>query len=229
MPATPTSSGSSSTAPSAGDRRGRMMSAAGPKVRVYLEVGRASAFAVALDWPGWCRRAKTPEAALAALDTYRHRFAAVVGEDVPDLPFEVVGTVDGNRTTDFGAPDAQGPWDAEPLTGEELARQVDLLEDAWAYFDLVVASAPAELRKGPRGGGRHRDGIVAHVMEAERAYCPKVGTRVPPRTPWDAQRAVVLAALRSGADGGTWPVGYALRRLAWHVLDHAWEIEDKSD
>jgi hypothetical protein len=27
---------------------------------------------------------------------------------------------------------------------------------------------------------------------------------------------------------GGWPVRYAARRIAWHVLDHAWEIEDKS-
>ena len=148
---------------------------------------------------------------------------------IPDLPFQVVGTVEGNRTTDFGAPDACGPWDAETLTGVELARQIHLLEDAWAYLDLVVASAPAELRKGPRGGGRDRDAMVAHVMEAERAYGRKVGTRVPPRTPWDVQRVAITAALREGGDGGVWPVGYAIRRLAWHVLDHAWEIEDKSE
>ena len=202
---------------------------AAPKTRVYLEVGKTSAFAVALDWPGWCRHAKTPEAALDALDAYRHRFAAAINGSIPDVPFEVVGTVGGNRTTDFGAPDARGPWDAESLTGEELARQIDLLEDAWAYFDLVVASAPAELRKGPRGGGCDRDAMVSHVMEAERAYGRKVGTRVPPRTSWDVQRVAITAALREGGDGGVWPVGYAIRRLAWHVLDHAWEIEDKSE
>ena len=26
-----------------------------------------------------------------------------------------------------------------------------------------------------------------------------------------------------------WPVRYWIRRTAWHVLDHAWEIEDKSE
>ena len=117
-------------------------SAAGSTVRVYLEVGRTSAFAVALDWPGWCRRARTPDTALEALDVYRDRFAAVVGAvvsgDVPDLPLEVVGTVAGHRTTDFGAPDGRGPWDTEPLTEVELARQIDLLEYAWVYFDQVV-------------------------------------------------------------------------------------------
>ncbi len=25
-----------------------------------------------------------------------------------------------------------------------------------------------------------------------------------------------------------WPPRYAARRMAWHVLDHLWEIEDKS-
>ena len=25
-----------------------------------------------------------------------------------------------------------------------------------------------------------------------------------------------------------WPVRYAIRRAAWHVLDHAWELEDRS-
>jgi hypothetical protein len=26
-----------------------------------------------------------------------------------------------------------------------------------------------------------------------------------------------------------WPVRYAARRIAWHVLDHVWEIEDRSE
>ena len=28
-------------------------------------------------------------------------------------------------------------------------------------------------------------------------------------------------------DGGKWPPRYAARRIAWHALDHAWEIEDR--
>jgi hypothetical protein len=201
----------------------------GPGVRVYLESGRSSVFAVALDWPGWCRRAKTPDAALEALDSYRNRYVASVGRSPLHGEFEVIGTVEGNRTTDFGAPDARGPWDDDPPTGGELVRQIGLLGSAWTYFDGVVATAPEAMRKGPRGGGRDRDAIVAHVMEAERAYGRKVGARVPPRTPWADQRAALAAALESGGAEGAWPVGYALRRLAWHVLDHAWEIEDKSD
>jgi len=198
-------------------------------IGVHLEAGRKSTFAVALDWPGWCRRGKTAESALSELEAYRSRYATAVRGVPVEGPLEVIGIIDGTGTTDFGAPDAQGPWDDDPPTGDELVRQVGLLKEAWATFDRVVAAAPVELRKGPRGGGRDRDAIVSHVMEAERVYGRKVGTRVAPRTSWDEQRATISAALLGGADGGTWPVGYAVRRLAWHVLDHAWEIEDKSD
>ncbi len=197
-------------------------------VPVYLEEGATWTFAVALAWPGWARRARSGDAAVTALEDYRSRYRATLSTPLPDGPLEVVGSVPGNRTTDFGAPDARGPWDAEPPSAAELHRQVRLLQDAWAAFDRRAASAPAELRKGPRGGGRDTLGIVDHLREAERAYCPKIGTRTPPRTPWQEQRAIVATALADGAPGGAWPVGYALRRFAWHVLDHAWEIEDRS-
>jgi len=226
MPATPTSSGRWSTGPWVARRMAP--EATGQPVRVYLEAGRTSVFAVALDWPGWCRRAKTADAALEVLDSYRDRYGVVVRGTPPRGRLDVIGTVEGNRTTDFGAPDARGPWDEDPPTGGELARQVGLLGDAWNYFDRVVAVAPEVLRKGPRGGGRDRDAVVAHVTEAERSYGRKIGARVPPRTPWADQRTALAAALGAGVVEETWPVGYALRRLAWHVLDHAWEIEDKS-
>jgi hypothetical protein len=195
--------------------------------RVYLEEGSSWVFAVALDWPGWCRRGRGVDAALDELDAYRDRYAAAVTRTFAPGPLEVIGTVPGNRTTDFGAPDARGPWDADPPTGGELERQVGILVDAWASLDAVAAASPEQLAKGPRGGGRDRDAVLDHVREAERAYCPKIGTRVAPRTPWPDQRAVVVDALRAGPSDTPWPVGYAIRRLTWHVLDHAWEIEDK--
>ena len=197
-------------------------------IRVALESGRTWVFATALDWPGWCRRGKGEHAALDALLDYADRYAAVAGTGFAPGEIEVIGRVPGTATTDFGAPDVPGPWDAEPPGADEAARLTGLLEAAWAYFDSVVAAAPAELRKGPRGGGRDRDAIADHVRESERAACAKSGARVPPRTPWDQQRQALAAALRAGAPGGTWPARYALRRCGWHVLDHAWEIEDKS-
>jgi hypothetical protein len=196
--------------------------------RVYLEEGKNSVFAVSLEWPGWCRRAKTSDLALQALDNYRERYAKI-----SSLPFEpgelkVVGNVRGDATTDFGAPSARGPWDEIALDPEELSRQISLLQDCWNYFDDVVDEAPATLMRGPRGGGRDRDEIVSHVREAERAYCSRAGYRVAPRTPWDEQRDVVVTTLRADTVVAKWPVAYSLRRCAWHIVDHAWEIEDKS-
>ncbi|MGI8847592.1 MAG: hypothetical protein ACR2GX_04910 [Candidatus Dormibacteria bacterium] len=42
------------------------------------------------------------------------------------------------------------------------------------------------------------------------------------------------AALRGPTDGTPlrergWPARYAARRIAWHALDHAWEIEDRTE
>ena len=197
--------------------------------RVYFEEGKHSVFAVAIGWPGWCRRAKTNDLALEALLEYHDRYGAVLSVPFRPGKLEVVGAIPGNATTDFGAPGVESPWDSEPMTTRELKRQIAVLEDVWAYFDGVVASAPQALRKGPRGGGRDRDGVVAHTREAERHYCSALGTRVPPRTPWLDQRAVVTSTLLAGSVGAKWPPRYSLARLAWHVLDHAWEIEDKSE
>lgn len=195
--------------------------------RIYLEEGKTWVFAAALDWPGWCRRGKGEQAAIDTLFDYADRYAVVAGPGFAPGLIEVVGHVVGNRTTDFGAPDARGQWDNEPFDAEEADRHVGLLEAAWCYFDTVVSVAPTELRKGPRGGGRDRDAIADHVREAERAYSAKIGVRIPPRTPWPDQRTSMAAALQSRSPSPAWPLRYAIRRCSWHVLDHAWEIEDK--
>jgi hypothetical protein len=198
------------------------------KTRVALERGSTWTFATAIDWPGWCRRGRGDGAAVEALLDYAERYALIAGDGFSPGPVVVVGEVLGNATTDFGAPGVPGPWDDEALGRAERLRLCGLLESSWSYFDAVGRGAPAELRKGPRGGGRDRDKIVDHVREAERAYGSKVGRRIAPRTPWPEQREVLAGALREGPCAG-WSARYALRRLAWHVLDHAWEIEDKSD
>jgi hypothetical protein len=197
-------------------------------IRVYLETGKTWTFAAAVDWPGWCRRGKGEQGALDVLASYAPRYAAVAGRGFAPGELEVIGRVPGTATTDFGAPDGRGPWDDEPLPPAEADRLTGLLEASWRTFDDVVAGAPEQLRKGPRGGGRDRDAVVDHVREAERAYGRKIGVRLPPRMPWAEQRPAVAAALRAGTAAGSWPARYALRRFAWHVLDHAWEIEDRS-
>ena len=196
---------------------------------VYLELGTTTVFAVSLDWPGWCRRAKTADLALEALDAYRARYAEVV--TVPFAPgsLEVIGTLEGTTTTDFGAPSAIGPWDHARAATSETVDRLCRLRDCWNFLDAVVEVAPLELRRGSRGGGRNRDGIVDHVREAERVYSSKAGSRVAPRTPWDEQRDIIVTTLQAADEDAAWPAAYALRRVAWHVVDHAWEIQDRSD
>ena len=212
------------------------------RTAVYLETGRRRVFAGALDWPGWCRSGKTEEGALEALATYADRYAPVAAEagiPLPDDPrFDVMERLPGGATTDFGAPQAIAEADRRPLSGKEAERHAALVEAAWAVFDRVVATAPAVLRKGPRGGGRDRDAIVDHVLGAEASYARTLGVRhrQPARDDTaavTALRQAIAAALRMPSTGEPltpkgWPPRYAARRIAWHVLDHAWEIEDKS-
>jgi hypothetical protein len=190
-------------------------------IRVYLEVEKTWAFACAVDYPGWQRRGKGEEAALEELEAYRVRYADATGTR-PKGELHVIGTLPGTVTTGFGAPDVEGPWDAEPLTSKEIA----LVSACWKAFDRTVGAVSTELQKGPRGGGRDRDAIVDHVREAERSYGRKIGARVPPRTPWEEQRAAILERLADPA-ADRWSPKYAARRIAWHVLDHAWEMQDK--
>jgi hypothetical protein len=217
-------------------------------VPVYLEVGAKRVFAGALEWPGWIRSAKAEDQALDALAAYAARYApvaALAGLALPSAPeegagaeFEVVERIGGNASTDFGVPGGVCAADARPLTARQARRVADLVAACWTYFDRVVAAAPAELRKGPRGGGRDRDKVVAHVTEAEAAYAAKLGIRrrdLPPEDagPGSAVRAALLEVLGAASTGeplveNGWPPRYAARRIAWHVLDHAWEIEDRS-
>jgi hypothetical protein len=138
---------------------------------------------------------------------------------------------------DFGTPTAVLDDDAADWPPEERARATALLAASWELLDDVAARAPQSLRKGPRGGGRDRDAITQHVAAAEQMYGRKVGLRLP--VPHDGEREVVLANraavldwCRSGGMTPTgragWPPRYASRRIIWHVLDHAWEIEDRA-
>jgi hypothetical protein len=107
-------------------------------------------------------------------------------------------------------------------------RLAGLLTAAWVVFDEITAAAPAELRKGPRGGGRDRDTLIAHVSRVDTAYARKLGVRVTPPRPGIA---AVVGTPSEGSpvvpDG--WTRCYAARRIAWHVLEHAWEMQDRAE
>ncbi len=195
---------------------------------MYLEIGARWTFAVSLDWPGWARRGRDGAMALGELERYRDRYAAVVPQAAGVDRVRIVGTLAGDATTDAGAPGARGPWDDARWSATRARRDIDVLAACWRYFDDVATAASRPLRRGPRGGGRNRDGVVDHVREAERTYGRRVGVSVAPRTPWADQRAALSEAMEVET-AGAWPPAYAVRRMAWHVLDHAWEIEDRLD
>ena len=214
---------------------------------VYVEAGRKRTFAAALDWPGWCRGGADEEAALEALAAYARRYRAALGPRARGLSvrgagdFRVVERLTGDAGTDFGAPGAVPEADGRPIEGKELDRQLRILRACWDAFDRIAdAAAGVSLAKGPRGGGRDLDKIRAHVREAEGAYLGRLGGKVaaPERGNAEAVRsafsdAVVARARGETADRGPrgglrWPARYAIRRSAWHTLDHAWEIEDRS-
>lgn len=214
---------------------------------VYLEIGSKRVFAGALDWPGWSRSGRDEGSALDALLAYRQRYATVVaraGLPFPDAvpEFEIVERLTGNATTDFGAPGVPPAADHSALTGTELQRQIDLLVACWGTLDEVVThtrTAGTALRTGPRGGGRDLAKIESHVLEAEQAYLRGLGARSPRTGGAAAQREAALAALSARALGlavenpsgvqRPWSPRYFVRRAAWHVLDHAWEVEDRSE
>jgi hypothetical protein len=217
--------------------------AAARRTAVYLENGPKRTFACAVDWPGWCRVARRDDAALEMLADYASRYATVAERAGLKLPvrsaadFEVVERVTGTMTTDFGAPDVPISLDLRPVSAAEAKRMAALLSAAWDELDEVAARSPASLRKGPRGGGRDRDAMVAHVVAAERAYARKFDVRMSAQEMRDSGvaelRRRILEVVARPSDGRPpvekgWPLRYMVRRMAWHVLDHAWEMEDRS-
>lgn len=220
----------------------------GPLIRFAEEAGKSRTFGWVVDWPGWCRASKerggVPGALVLAAPRYA-RVAAVAGlalegdpADLTPAGFELIETVPGSASTDFGVPGSVAADDRRPTDGADADRLARLLGAAWAVLDQVVAGAPAELRKGPRGGGRDRDAVVAHCVAADSGYAGQIGLRLREPDPADrpavaAQRQAILELLRLPSDGSPlagrrWPPRYAARRIAWHALDHAWEIEDRS-
>jgi hypothetical protein len=196
------------------------------RVRVYVEVGGKRTFASAADWPGWSRSGRDEATALDNLAAYGPRYAKVARLARMELPqqpaFNLVERMKGNATTDFGAPSIPASDEARRVSAAEMTRMVALLQACWTYLDNVRTKVPAELRKGPRGGGRDREKMYQHVLDAEVGYAPAIGLKLK-----QPDRGALLDAIRNPTPGTKWPVPYAVRRIAWHALDHAWEMEDR--
>lgn len=214
------------------------------ELRVVIETGKQKVFASAIDWPGWSRAGKrTAEAAIGELLAYCTRYNAVLRlagiAAIPDPggQVDVIDTVEGAGVVDFGVPDAVHAVERQSMDTGECVRQVAILKASWRFLDQVASGVSPELRKGPRGGGRDRDKLLDHVVQADRSYARQLGVRSPPFDTVDsdavqAHHEAVFVAIPDRRDGTPltdkgWPARYAIRRMAWHVLDHAWEMQDK--
>lgn len=222
-----------------------MASAKATATSVYVESSRTRTFACAYDWPGWCRSGKDEASALAALAAYAPRYAAVAKqaripfEANPSSRFRVVERLAGSASTEFGVPERVAKRDTTTLAAAEGKQLASLMQAAWDVYDQILAGTPAVLRKGPRGGGRDRDKMADHVRDAEGAYVRKLGLRLAPPDRHDRRavaefRAAITDAIQRPSKGTPlvekgWPQRYAARRIAWHALDHAWEMQDRSD
>jgi hypothetical protein len=218
------------------------------RLDVYLECGTKRTFAGALDWPGWCRQGRTETDALAALLAYGPRYATILAgtrlgfvapKDVAQLV--VVERLPGTATTDFGAPGVAPTADRDRSCDPIQRKRFEtILRAGWRALDRAVRSARGKtLATGPRGGGRSVEAIVTHVMEADAGYLNAVGWKAPklakPAEQLPAIRDAILAALEASAageipprgprGGARWSARYFVRRVAWHVMAHVWEIE----
>ncbi|MBK9123653.1 MAG: hypothetical protein IPM16_11120 [Chloroflexi bacterium] len=218
-------------------------------LRVALETGPKGKRVVAMapDWPGLERGGKTEKYALERLQSYRPRYAKVAklagmsNEFAAATDIEVVDTYVGTPSTDFwGISFAFSKFDTQAMSNSELERELALLQACWAFFDDVRSRVSAELQAGPRGGGRNRDRIVRHTLRAEQDWATKVGISIPEDDEiltdeaLKAYREDYCSAIREYHAQGKlagkvakWPLRFLIRHSAYHMLDHAWEMEDK--
>ena len=218
------------------------------ELRVTLEIGPKGkqVVAVASDWPGLERGAKTEEAAVARLQAYLPRYAPIAtlagmgaqfAAHAASATIDVVERYPGTGSTDFwGISFAFSDIDQQAMSSDELERDLTLMQACWAFFDAVRARVSAEMQKGPRGGGRDRDRIVRHTFGAEQDFAAKLGVRAPEdamltdeglRAYRDTYCAIIREFHAEGKLARTWPLRYLIRHTAFHTLDHTWEMEDK--
>jgi hypothetical protein len=214
-------------------------------LRVILEIGKKRrVVAGALDWPGLDRWGTSEDDALTRLSSYLPRYigvaerAGLLGAFARSREVEVIERVPGSSSTDFwGIAHVPSEIEREVLTTEDLDRRLDLLRACWATFDEVAARVSPELRPGARSAGRSRDQIIRHVYGTEPEQFSR---RIEVRTPLEEvltldglakHRQRYGDAIRSyNAEermARTWPIQFLVRRPAHHVMDHAWEMEDR--
>ena len=205
----------------------------GNRVRVTVESADRKVFVSALDWPGWSRSGKTEDLAVEAFLAAAPRYAVVAKQ--AGLDFDARVEVDEAERED-GEPRRRSGCRRDRRRGPATGRcrrggaAGGDRQAAWTVFDRVAAAAPEELRRVPRGrpgpdqGRGPRQRRRRRLRDRDGHQGARRG-RAPGR---DARRPAPAVG-RIADRRPQWPPRYAARRITWHALNHAWEIEDRTD
>ena len=150
--------------------------------------------------------------------------------------------IDGTSVTDFGALARLSSDDRRPFTAADVDRLQRLLSASWATFDAVYRRIPAAARSRKPGVGRSPAAMRFHLLDADLMHRAAFGPAFRKPAPDDVDRleptvrVAILDALASvplglrteptRRYGFEWTPRFAVRRAAWHALDHAWQLED---
>jgi hypothetical protein len=151
---------------------------------------------------------------------------------VEGLAFDVVGGQAGSAGTEFGVPSRRpstmrGRWTRRRASGGDRREGVEPLRTDGGHRARGSGRVP--------GGGRNTSKVVAHVLDADQA-ARRIGikrpgsTRPTRRGPRHARGMLDVLRPPATARPSRPPLAarYAAHRIAWHALDHLWEIEDRS-
>src|SRR6266851_2452152 len=168
-------------------------------IRVMVEQGKKRAVASAFDWPGWDRSGKSEDEALEVLAAYRPRYAKVA---------KLAGLADQfRRAGDIAV--------VERLKGSGMTD----------FYGLSYKSAGPEHEPMSEAVCERK----LALLRATWTYFDDVASRVSAEL--RAHREAFTAAIRDynarGAPARTWTVQFVIRHSAYHMLDHAWEMEDR--
>ncbi len=153
---------------------------------------------------------------------------------------EVVERVPGSSSTDFwGIAHVPSEIEREVLSPADLERRLDLLRRAGRTSTTSLRASPATCGPDPAAPGARATRSSATCTATSRSRCHARSRSERPLevvlTPEGlaTHRQAYLDAFRAynaeGKPARTWPIQFLVRRTAYHVMDHAWEMEDRAE
>ena len=228
----------------------RQMQAKDTKTRVYIERGRKTVLAGAVDWPGWMGAGETDVEALLSLFDEAPKYAAVLHAAQQDFTppvsrhdFDLIETLAGGWATDLGGPHLAPHADAAAISEADYMRLQAILLACWQAFDAAIAGAEGHNLATPQSGPNlSLEEIIIHVIQNDQSDLERLAWSHRFRNlpnPLDELREIREGTLRAltraafgeipavATTGELWNARFFVRKIAWHTLTHTWEIEQR--